>query len=934
MKYGFLYETDAAALAAQDALVRASGEGHYVDSDWGASQRGGERNGLYNDPRRAPVGQAPLDCMVWRRLCVPGAVRGCAPGLMFGGSGEKGSIKQGSLSNRFLIEAMSMCRGAVKANFVGYESSTRRCRQQERGICTLKFWKEGAWRYVHIDDQIPCRFDGKPLYASASRCADGADDGEAWPLLLEKAYAKLHGSYENIGDGAGSVEDAVGDLTSAPPLRLVRGEAWWDFLAKEGKLWAALRHVLALDAGQMSAAGAADVRVADAVGCAIRVAELGLDSSVPSGEGLLADCAYSVTRVLHRSGAPRLVQLRNNCAELPNAAWRGAWCDSDAQWRSAELPECVRELRPNREAKEEEEDIAVLAASSKVAVGAAAPPALPPAAAAGAATMWMTFEDFSARFTSLLLCPGTLRSGWCAKRWESAWNPLPDVAGADGASLVPATTEASAAAAAKEGEQASASKEQEHDGAPTTTSANALRNVAGGCPNHAATWHLNPHFVFDVHPDRASSDPTAPTRLIITVSQRDARWQRALARSERSIAPRTASTDAGVPPLRLGFTVMQLSAKLNERACAEFRQEKCVGMSPRWEARRDVTCELDLFPGRYAIVPSTFESGRAAPFWLDVRYSAGVRIEWRGEAHLTGTLREGPPAIARAPASVVALSSPTGGTASEARESDAAAKDGGAGEAKQRDAGEGAEGNAEASGPSESGSGSGSGSNSGSGSDSDEDSLRVDDGGVEAKDAVGELGGGLAERDDGSGSGTGTGSGSGSGSDDDEDEASSRSEATRSAPSSPTRDTEVDEESSEDEYARAERESKEAAARKRQEEAAAAAAIVASRAQFAADTLPGFVAPPLPVQDVVETKADQGDSTLRLRAGCLATELVMGGDEVKVDQNRGCVPAACSSPSRVRCHPVLRACVFRCPHTRHPFPPFASRPRPCLARPG
>lgn len=45
------------------------------------------------------------------------------------------------------------------------------------------------WRYVHIDDRIPCDRKGRPIYAH------GKDVNETWVMLLEKAYAKLHGCY-------------------------------------------------------------------------------------------------------------------------------------------------------------------------------------------------------------------------------------------------------------------------------------------------------------------------------------------------------------------------------------------------------------------------------------------------------------------------------------------------------------------------------------------------------------------------------------------------------------------------------------------------------------------------------------------------------------------------------------------------------------------
>ena len=57
-----------------------------------------------------------------------------------------------------------------------------------------------------MDDYIPCH-RGKP-------CFSNAHGNELWVLLLEKAWAKLHGSYERIE--AGFAENVLHDLTGAP----------------------------------------------------------------------------------------------------------------------------------------------------------------------------------------------------------------------------------------------------------------------------------------------------------------------------------------------------------------------------------------------------------------------------------------------------------------------------------------------------------------------------------------------------------------------------------------------------------------------------------------------------------------------------------------------------------------------------------------------
>jgi len=63
----------------------------------------------------------------------------------------------------------------------------------------------GEWCVVNLDDFFPFMKSKNQLLFSRS------EKNEIWLMLLEKAYAKLYGSYENIQNG--SVLDAVCDLT-------------------------------------------------------------------------------------------------------------------------------------------------------------------------------------------------------------------------------------------------------------------------------------------------------------------------------------------------------------------------------------------------------------------------------------------------------------------------------------------------------------------------------------------------------------------------------------------------------------------------------------------------------------------------------------------------------------------------------------------------
>ena len=75
--------------------------------------------------------------------------------------------------------------------------------------------KDGEWKSVILDDYFPC-FMTNPAQSAFSR----SNEDELWVLLLEKAYAKLYGSYDKIESGLAG--HAIHDLTGAPYAYLAR----------------------------------------------------------------------------------------------------------------------------------------------------------------------------------------------------------------------------------------------------------------------------------------------------------------------------------------------------------------------------------------------------------------------------------------------------------------------------------------------------------------------------------------------------------------------------------------------------------------------------------------------------------------------------------------------------------------------------------------
>lgn len=78
------------------------------------------------------------------------------------------------------------------------------------GMYILRLYVNGEPKNIVVDDFIPC--DPVTNLPAFSR----SKDGKIWPVILEKAWAKIHGGYENSSSGHSLV--AFSFLTGAPCL--------------------------------------------------------------------------------------------------------------------------------------------------------------------------------------------------------------------------------------------------------------------------------------------------------------------------------------------------------------------------------------------------------------------------------------------------------------------------------------------------------------------------------------------------------------------------------------------------------------------------------------------------------------------------------------------------------------------------------------------
>ncbi|CAA7410324.1 unnamed protein product [Spirodela intermedia] len=277
-------------LAVKEALS-SRGEANFTDQEFPPNDRS-----LFVDPDNPPLKLQVVSQWTRPTDIVKESCRDSRP-CLFSGPVNSSDVCQGRLGDCWFLSAVAVLTESSRISEVIITPEFN-----EEGVYTVRFCIQGEWVPVIVDDWIPCESPGKPAFATSRK------GNELWVSILEKAYAKLHGSYEALEGGL--VQDALVDLTggAGEEIDMRTGQAQIDLAS--GRLWSQLlrfkQEGFLLGAGSPSGS---DVHV--------------------SSSGIVQGHAYSLLQIRDVDGH-KLVQIRNPWAN--EVEWNGPWSDSSPEW--------------------------------------------------------------------------------------------------------------------------------------------------------------------------------------------------------------------------------------------------------------------------------------------------------------------------------------------------------------------------------------------------------------------------------------------------------------------------------------------------------------------------------------------------------------------------------------------------------------------------
>ncbi|XP_010623069.1 calpain-3 isoform X3 [Fukomys damarensis] len=345
-----------------------------------------EKKVLYLDPEFPPDETSlfysqkfPIQ-FVWKRppeICEN-------PRFIIGGA-NRTDICQGDLGDCWFLAAIACLTLNERLLFrvIPHDQSFT---ENYAGIFHFQFWRYGDWVDVVIDDCLPT-YNNQLVFTKSNH------RNEFWSALLEKAYAKLHGSYEALkgGNTTEAMEDFTGGVTEFFEIKDAPRDMYRIMrkAIERGSLMGC-----SIDDGTNMTYGTSPsgLNMGELIKRMVRNMDNSLlrDSDlIPQGSddrpsrtivpvqyetrmacGLVKGHAYSVTgleETLFKGERVKLVRLRNPWGQVE---WTGSWSDSWKDWSFVDKDEKARLQHQVTENGE----------------------------------FWMSYDDFTYHFTKLEIC--------------------------------------------------------------------------------------------------------------------------------------------------------------------------------------------------------------------------------------------------------------------------------------------------------------------------------------------------------------------------------------------------------------------------------------------------------------------------------------------------------------------------------------------------